>query len=217
MAIGSTQRTYLPAAGRDWRLPLYDPITKLLGVDRTRRRLIGHAELAPAQRVLEVGCGTGSLLLAIGRHHPGVDLVGLDPDPKALARAERKARRAGVHIRFDRGFSDTLPYDDASFDRVLSSFMYHHVPAAEKPAMFREIHRVLKPGGRLELVDFAGPERAHGFVARMLHAHHLMKDNAAARVLALMREAGFSDAARIGDDAFLLGSVSYYRAARDSR
>ena len=214
MAISSTERTYLPAAGRDWRLPLYDPITKLLGVDRTRRRLIDQAELGSGQRVLEVGCGTGSLLVDIGRRHPTVELVGLDPDQKALTRAERKARRAGVPMRLDRGFSDALPYEDASFDRVLSSFMYHHVPGAEKPAMFREIHRVLKPGGWLHLVDFAGPERTHGFLASLLHAHHLMKDNAEARVLAFMTEAGLANAARVGDDAFLLGSVSYYRAVR---
>ena len=214
MPIASTERRYVPAAGRDWRLPLYDPITKLLGVDRTRRRLIDQAELTPGQRVLEIGCGTGSVLVAVGRRHPAVDLVGLDPDPKALARAERKARRAGVAVRLDRGFSDALPYEDCAFDRVLSSFMYHHVPAGEKSAMFHEIHRVLKPGGRLELVDFAGPERAQGFFARMLHAHHLMKDNAEARVLALSTEAGLSNAVRVADDAFLLGSVSYYQAVR---
>jgi ubiquinone/menaquinone biosynthesis C-methylase UbiE len=214
MTVSTTERTYVPAAGRDWRLPLYDPITRLLGVDRTRYRLIDQAELSRGQRVLEVGCGTGSLLVAIGRRHRAVDLVGLDPDPKALARAARKARRAGIPVRLDRGFSDALPYDAASFDRVFSSFMYHHVPAREKPAMFREIARVLKPGGRLELVDFAGPERAHGFFARMLHAHHMMNDNAETRVLAFLREAGLSNASRIADDTFLLGSVSYYRAVR---
>ena len=214
MGIANTERSYVPAAGRDWRLPLYDPITKLLGVDRTRRRLVAQADLTRGQRVLEVGCGTGSLLIEMGRQHPAVELVGLDPDPKALARAERKARRSGVRLRLDRGFSDAMPYEDASFDRVLSSFMYHHVPPDEKPAMFREIHRVLKPGGRLELVDFAGPERAHGFFARMLHAHHITKDNAEAHVIALMTEAKLSNAARVGDDAFLIGSVSYYQAVR---
>jgi ubiquinone/menaquinone biosynthesis C-methylase UbiE len=214
MASADIERTYIPAAGRDWRLPLYDPITKLLGVERTRRRLIDQAELTGGQGVLEIGCGTGSLLVAVGRRHPDVDLAGLDPDPKALARAERKARRAGISVRLDRGFSDALPYENASFDRVLSSFMYHHVPAREKPLMFGEIGRVLKPGGRLELVDFAGPERGHGLVARMLHAHNMMKDNAEARVLALMREAGFSNAARVGDDRLLVGSVSYYQGVR---
>ena len=214
MGIANTERTYIPAAGRDWRLPLYDPITKLLGVDRTRRRLVAQAELTPGQRVLEVGCGTGSLLIEMGRHHPEVELVGLDPDPKALARAERKARRGGVRLRLDRGFTDAMPYDDASFDRVLSSLMYHHVPPDEKPGMFREIHRVLNPGGRLELVDFAGPERARGFLARMLHSDHIMKDNAEAHVIALMTAAKLSNAARVGDDAFLFGSVSYYQAVR---
>jgi ubiquinone/menaquinone biosynthesis C-methylase UbiE len=210
----NTERSYLPAAGRDWRLPLYDPLTKLLGVDRTRKRLAAQAELTRGQRVLEIGCGTGSLLIEIGRQHPDVELVGLDPDPKALARAERKARQAGVRLRLDRGFSDAMPYDDASFDRVLSSLMYHHVPSAQKPGMFREIHRVLKPGGRLELVDFAGHERGRGFFAGMLHADHIMKDNAEAHVIALMTQAKLSNAALVGVDALLFGSVSYYQAVR---
>ena len=74
MVIANTERTYIPAAGRNWRLPLYDPITKLLGVDRTRRRLVAQAELTRGQRVLEVGCGTGSLLIEMGRQPPAVEL-----------------------------------------------------------------------------------------------------------------------------------------------
>jgi len=74
-------RTYLPAAGHDWLLPLYDPIVKLLGGDAARRELIHQANLRPGYRVLEVGCGTGTLTLMIKRLHPETEVVGLDPDP----------------------------------------------------------------------------------------------------------------------------------------
>ena len=82
-----SSRTYLPAAGRDWRLPLYDPFVKLLGGDAARRVLLDQAGLRPGQRVLDVGCGTGTLATLIKQLHPEVEVVGLDPDPKALARA----------------------------------------------------------------------------------------------------------------------------------
>src|SRR5262245_8666218 len=103
------RRTFIPAAGRDWALPLYDPLVKLLGGDRARRALLDQAAIQTGHRVLDIGCGTGELIILIKSLHPGVDVVGLDPDPKALIRAKRKAERAAVIIQFDQGFSDGLP------------------------------------------------------------------------------------------------------------
>src|SRR5437867_165260 len=120
-AVPEPRRRYLPAAGHDWCLPLYDPFVKLLGGDRARRALLDQARIRSGDRVLDIGCGTGTFIVLIKRLHPDVEVVGLDPDPKALARAERKARREALSIRFDRGFSDRLPYLDGSFDRVFSS------------------------------------------------------------------------------------------------
>ena len=117
-------RTYLPAAGHDWSLPLYDPIVKLLGGDKVRRVLLDQAALQPGQRVLDIGCGTGTLAILSKRLHPDVELFGIYPDPKALARARHKAALAAVSIQFDRGFGDDLPYPEASFDHVFSSFMF---------------------------------------------------------------------------------------------
>ena len=106
-------------------------LVKLLGGDSARRVLVEHADLQPGQRVLEVGCGTGTLLMLITRAQPGLELTGLDPDARALARAKRKADAASVPMRLDRGFSDALPYSDASFDRVFSCFMLHHPVEAQ--------------------------------------------------------------------------------------
>ena len=92
-----SQRTFLPAAGHDWFLPVYDPLTKILGVDSARRTLLEQAAFQRGHRVLDVGCGTGSLALLIKRSHPGVEVIGLDPDRRALARARRKAVRSEEH------------------------------------------------------------------------------------------------------------------------
>src|SRR5918994_1732899 len=81
------QKTYLPAAGHDWMLPLYDPLVKLLGGDRARRALLDQALIRPGHRILDIGCGTGTLVVLLKCLHPGVEGIGLDPDPKALARA----------------------------------------------------------------------------------------------------------------------------------
>src|SRR5260370_35398795 len=119
MALQS-QRTYLPAAGRDSLLPLYDLMTKLMGADRARRRLLDQAQIRSGHRVLDVGCGTGSLTIQLKRLNPETEVVGLDPDPKALALAKRKAERAAVRIHLDQGVGDGLPYPDGPFSRGLA-------------------------------------------------------------------------------------------------
>lgn len=213
MASAETRRGFVPAMGRDWLLPIYDPLTKLLGLSRVRQALLGQAALGSRARVLDVGCGTGSLAVLIKQQHPTVDVVGFDPDPRALAKGDRKARRAGISIHFDRGFADALPYPDASFDRVFSSFMFHHLERAEKTQTLREVHRVLKPGGRLHLVDFAASAE-HGAVSR-LHSHHRLADNAEHDVVALLTQAGFADPTITGTGAVLAGHlrIAYYRGA----
>jgi ubiquinone/menaquinone biosynthesis C-methylase UbiE len=138
-------KAHLPAAGHDWLLPLYDPLVKLLGGDTARRTLLDQATVRPGHRVLDIGCGTGRLTILIKRLHPDVDVVGLDPDPNALARAKRKAERSAVSIRLDRGFSHELPYPEASFDRVFSTFMFPHLMVENREKTLCEVRRVLTP------------------------------------------------------------------------
>ncbi len=207
-------RTYLPAAGRAWALALYDPLVKLLGAEAAWRELIAQADLRPGQRVLDLGCGTGGLTLLIKGLHPDVEAVGLDPDPPALARARRKAERAGLSIRFEQGFGDSLPHPDASFDRVLSAFVLHHVASEEKVLTLREVRRVLRPGGTLHLLDFGGPAAATGgWLSRRLHASRHLRDNSGDRIPAVLAEAGFADVRMVTHGTMLVGHIAYYRAA----
>src|ERR1700758_79453 len=104
-SVPAGTRTYLPAAGRDVFLPFYDLVTGLLGADRARAVLLEYAPLHDGDTVLDVGCGTGTLAVLIKQRYPGVGVTGLDPDPKALARAQWKADRARVKLRFEQGFA----------------------------------------------------------------------------------------------------------------
>ena len=213
--MDESTRSFIPAAGRDWLLPLYDPLQWLLGGDALKLPLIEQAGLEPGLRVLDIGCGTGSLTLLIKRLHPRVEVVGLDPDPKALAIAKRKAEREGLAVEFALGFSDPLAYPDASFDRVFSSLMFHHLKPDEKKATLREVGRVLKPGGSLHLLDFGPPQS--GFsraVAHVLHRVGHVHDNVEGRIPVLLGEAGFARPEELAHRGTLVGSLSYYRAAR---
>ncbi|HEX2208465.1 MAG TPA: class I SAM-dependent methyltransferase [Longimicrobium sp.] len=211
MADSST-RSYVPAAGKHWRLPFYDLMAKVLGADAARGLLVRQAACAPGDRVLEIGCGTGSLLLMLKRAQPDVEAVGLDPDPAALAIARRKAERTRVSFQLDEGFADELPYPDASLDRVLSSFMFHHLSRTVKEKTLREVRRVLRPGGRFHMVDFGGPGSRRGFLAHLIHADRHLKDNAEDRVLTMMRDAGLADAQVVARRPSPVGSAIYYQA-----
>jgi ubiquinone/menaquinone biosynthesis C-methylase UbiE len=164
---------YMPAAGHDAFLPGYDLLTRLFGFNRVHDRLIGQAELAEGHRVLEIGCGTGNLTIRAKKTQPLIDMVGSDPDPLALTRAQRKAHRLNG-IRFERGYAQRLPYSDGEFDRVLSSMMLHHLDSDAKTAAAAEVFRVLRPGGRLHLVDMGGHMTTDdGLSARLiLHRPH---------------------------------------------
>lgn len=205
---------YLPAAGRDALLPGYDLLTRLLGMYKLHETLVAQAELAPGQRVLEIGCGTGNLTIRAKRAQPAAELIGSDPDPLALARAERKAHGLSG-IRFERAYAQELPYAEGEFDRVLSAMMLHHLETDIKTAALAEVLRVLRPGGSVHIVDVGGAVTSDdGLVARlMLHNEHAA-DNLGDGIPQLLRSVGFDSAVVASQRHRRLGRVTFYRGIR---
>ncbi|MEU6644018.1 class I SAM-dependent methyltransferase [Saccharomonospora sp. NPDC046836] len=184
------EREYLPGMGKHYLLPLYDVVQRVFGLHPIHQEMITLAGLRDGHRVLDVGCGTGNLLRSTGKRYPKVELVGLDPDPKALARAGRKARRAGVTVRLDRGFAEELPYPDGSFDRVFSSLMLHHLDTASKDALLAEVRRVLRPDGLLVLADATVDEHGHRTGSGRMREQ--LRDNVGDAVAQRITTAGFA-------------------------
>jgi ubiquinone/menaquinone biosynthesis C-methylase UbiE len=153
--------------------------------------------------VLEIGSGPGELLFALARRVPGVDLLGIDPDPAVLRIARRKAARRRLPVRFELAYADSLPVADASLDRVLSSYMLHHLQDDQKLSALREIKRVLRPGGQLHVVDAYGGS----------HGRTRLTRQAPEDVLEAMRSAGLEAAENgRGNHRGLVGHYAFYRA-----
>jgi ubiquinone/menaquinone biosynthesis C-methylase UbiE len=155
----------------------YDLFANVVTLGRAaamREQTIELAELRPGERALEVGCGTGEVAQrARVRVGAGGYVSGIDPSADMIAQAQRKAVRAGLDLDYRVGAIEALPYGDASFDVVLSSLMMHHLPDALKSAGLAEVRRVLKPGGRLLIVDFKRPRHWFAQLAMrvVLHGH----------------------------------------------
>jgi SAM-dependent methyltransferase len=215
-AVSHSEDKYIPALGHDLLTPLYDTALRLFMRERKfKRRLIRQAEIREGGRVLDVGCGTGTLAVMVKQEHAGTEVVGLDGDPKVLEIARRKAAKAGVSLVLDEGMSYELPYPDATFDRVLSSMMFHHLSTPDKGRTFREIFRVLRPGGGLHVVDFGPPHSLYSrLVARLSAGLGHAAANVKGELPEMFMEAGFSEVSDTGYFATVAGSLSFYRALK---
>jgi ubiquinone/menaquinone biosynthesis C-methylase UbiE len=213
--VHSHAKRFIPAAGHDLLLPFYDPLNRLTGAGRVKQRLVEAAPIRPGDRVLDLGTGTGDLAIAVKRHVPEARVSALDPDPKALARARAKATRAGVEIAFEQGFAGELPYPDASFERVVSSLMLHHLTTDEKRGALSEVRRVLAPAGTLHVLDF-GPPRStlERLLTSLFHRDEHVRDNLAGLLPALMTDAGLAGARELARLRTLFGGLALYEARR---
>lgn len=148
---------------------------------RFRERLVRLARLAPGESVLDVGCGTGALAIAAGKQVGRAgEVCGVDPSPEMVARARRKAAKAGVAVRFETAAAQALPFPDATFDAVLSCLVLHHVSEVGRPQAIGEISRVLKPGGSFLAIDFgsSGKRTRQGVLHRLHGRLHRLRGHA---------------------------------------
>ena len=210
---------YIPALGFHWLTPLYDPLLRwTLRESVFKCRLVEQARIEGGHRVLDLGCGTGTLTLLIKRLHPGAEVFGLDGDAKVLQVAEVKAAKAGLEVTFVRGIAFDLPYADNSFERVLSSLLFHHLTRENKVRALREAFRVLRPGGQLHIADWGRPQngfmRGAFLLVQMLDGFRTTADNVAGMLPHLFGEAGFVDVEQTTRYGTILGTLALYQAKK---
>ena len=151
----------------------YDFHVRLLSLGfegRLRRWLVRLGGVRSGDAILDVGCGTGTLLrIAASELAGSLQLYGVDAANEMVAYARRKAEAKGVPMELQVASANHLPYADSSFDVVFCTFVIHHLQAKSAPVALHEIRRVLRPGGRLVVADFCKP-RIRLSLPWLLHA-----------------------------------------------
>ena len=219
MKMEKHRTPYIPALRFHWLTPLYDPLLRwMLRESVFKRHLVAQARIDSGHRVLDLGCGTGTLTVLIKRLHPGAEVSGLDGDAKVLEVAEAKAAKAGLKVTFVHGMAFDLPYADNSFDRILSSLLFHHLTRENKVRALREVFRVLRPGGQLHVADWGRPQnglmRGAFLLVQMLDGFRTTADNVAGMLPDLFREAGFVDAEQRTRYGTVFGTLALYHSKK---
>jgi demethylmenaquinone methyltransferase/2-methoxy-6-polyprenyl-1,4-benzoquinol methylase len=152
-------------AARELFAPLaktYDRYARLLsfGQDpRWRSFLVSRIEAGPSDTVLDVATGTAAVAIALARRH-GCKVIGVDQSREMLAEGRRRIESAGLagRIELHEGRAEELPFEDAAFDGLTFTYLLRYVD--DPAATMRELARVVRPGGRIAMLEFAVPSRA---------------------------------------------------------
>jgi len=203
----------------DHAAAVYDvlaPVMTLGQEGRYRRLALRLLGLQGAERVLDVGCGTGVLTRQIAQRLSAAEAcaVGLDAAPKMIRVARRRA--AGLpHLRFDVGVAEALAYADEAFDCAVSTFFFHHIDAELKRRSLSELRRVLKPGGTLIIVDVDVPSNWFGRLCAWsgywLFKQEEIRENIRGELRRALAEVPFREVSRV---AHYSGYVTVFKAVR---
>jgi ubiquinone/menaquinone biosynthesis C-methylase UbiE len=139
----------------------------------------------------------------------------VDGDPEVLAIARNKAARANLSVQWDEGMAYALPYRDRSFDVVVTCLVIHHLASPEKLRAFKEVYRVLRPGGTVRVADFGRPfsplTRLQAMIGRNLEE---ADDNFSGRLTGMLVEAGFDDVSEMDPFDTVFGPLWFYGGKR---
>jgi ubiquinone/menaquinone biosynthesis C-methylase UbiE len=211
--------SYIPALRFRWLTRFYDPVVRAsMRENEFKTALLRQAALEPGQNVLDFGCGTLTLSLLAKQLQPQLHIRGVDVDMEIVEMARQKSARQGADVPVDGYDGSVLPYEDHTFDRVISSLVFHHLRSPQKRQALVEIYRVLKPGGQLHIADFGKPQNYYTWLAfnlvRGLDGWENTQANGEGLLPVIIRRNGFSNVSETEYFNTVFGTVRLIKAIK---
>lgn len=213
------ESSYIPALKYKWLTQFYDYLIQRFLKERVwKSYFIESFTNKDPQEVLDIGCGTGTLSMMIKSQYPNTIITGLDGDSQILEIAERKSIESGSKIQFVNGLSYKIPFPDNHFDIVTSTLMIHHLSNEDKHRTFKEVYRVLKPGGEFNIADWGKPNNVGTIIlfysVQLLDGFKTTKSNVKGLLPQFLESAGFIKVREIKKFNTIGGSISIYKSIR---
>jgi ubiquinone/menaquinone biosynthesis C-methylase UbiE len=208
---------YIPALRFHSLTRYFDTVlATTLKEEKFKSLLVEQASVRPGDRVLDVGCGTGTLALLLKKAVPEAHVVGVDADSAALEIARRKATEAEVEIEFHQALAWDAPFEPKSFERVVSSLVLHHLRDRDKLRTLQRVLAWLRPNGELHIADWGKAQNALMRVAfvgvQLLDGFETTTENVRRGLVPVLQDAGFGSVAETHREMTLFGTLSLYRA-----
>ncbi len=210
----------MPVLRFHWLTPWYDLLSKwLLPEYAFKHHLIRQVSPLLEARILDFGCGTGTLTIWLAQLYPSVWVHGLDVDPKVLQLASQKIHQENVsNLQLHTYYPPLLPFPDNSFDHITSSLVFCNLTSEQKVESLGELYRVLKPGGQLHVAEWGKPTtvstRVGFFFLQALGGFQTTQDLAKGVFLPLLHKIGFSRVQEVDKMRTLTGEIYFYLAVK---
>ncbi|MEK6826172.1 MAG: class I SAM-dependent methyltransferase [Nanoarchaeota archaeon] len=198
----TNDKGFIPAAGFNILTPLFDTLCSIIGLGKEyRKRIIKNLPIEKDKlKILDAGCGTGSLAIELKKLNSRLVLYGIDADSNILDIAKKKAKEKNLSIYYQQGVLEKLPFPNEYFDVVYSSLVLHHLGTREKQEALNEIYRVLRKDGLFLLVDFGKPKNKVMAIFSLFSVIFEMGyDNYIGKIPKMLKEAKFKSIEKVDE------------------
>ncbi len=207
---------YIPALKYHFLTPFYDLIIRILMPEiKVKNQILEFAEIGNGEKLLDFGCGTGTSLIIGKKRFPETQFIGLDVDSAILAIAEQKIGKQELDINLICSQNPELPFENNSSDKVISSWVFHHLTKDEKIRAFKEIKRILKPKGLFILADWGKPSNtfmcALFTIVQLFDNFETTQDGKSGKIPNLLKEAGFMHVEELKTTNTLFGTLYFWK------